>query len=804
MKTKLYLLTFFLIPLYSFSQNSLSGHVTHIDTKEAVIGASIFIPELRIGATTDLKGEYRLTKLPKGTFTAQVSYVSHKTLVEKIVIEGNVVKDFVMENSATSIEEVIVTGSSTKTLIKESPIPVTALSRIQWMQSSSTNLVDAVAKLPGVSSISTGAGLSKPVIRGLAFNRVITMHDGIRQEDNQWGEEHSINLDEYSIDRYEIIRGAGSLMYGSDGLGGVIAIYSPRPVEEGKIIGRVLGNYQTNNGLYGLSAQLAGNKNGLHWLINGSHKNAGNFRTPVDGRVYSTNYRELLNFNGFVGINKSWGYSRLYFLRTKQEYNITNGTRDANGRFTKAIILPDGNGGEAAVSDAELNSRELIPFNSQYLLNSKISSNSYFQLGKSNLSLNLSYAQNRRLEYGNVFTPWVPDLYFFLQTYYYDLRYNLPVKNNWETTLGTNGMYQTMNNRGKNALYPDYSLFDNGVFAFTKKSYDRLKLSGGIRFDIRKLDINALYVNKSGTFQTSPVGAVETRFKGANNLYQNVSWSFGGVYNINTKLLLRANVSRGFRSPAVPELSSNGEHAGTFRYEIGNPNAVPEVAHQGDLGFTYEHKGVYFDFSVFQNSIQNYTYSERVQNNAGRDSINNGVPVFRYTQGDARLQGVEATLTLNPTVARWFSFTQTYSSVFAVNLAAKNDDAKYLPFIPSPRWISQFKITRDRFKNRFRNLYASLGVEIYQKQDRVLLAFNTETPTPGYTLTNLGFGADVTANSKKTLFSVYVSATNIFDVAYQNHQSRFKYLDVNPLTGRRGIYGMGRNVSVKLVVPIEL
>ncbi len=798
----IFLFSFVLHSLVSFSQNSLSGSVRHTDNKEAVIGATIFIPELRIGATTDLNGDFRLTKLPQGTFTVQISFVSHKTLIEKLMIEGDIKKEFVMENSATSLEEVIVTGSSTKTLIKESPIPVTALSRIQWLQTSSTNLVDAISKLPGVSSISTGAGLSKPVIRGLSFNRVITMHDGVRQEDNQWGEEHSINLDEYSIDRYEIIRGAGSLMYGSDGLGGVMAIYSPRPIEDGKISGRVLTNYQTNNGLYGVSAQVAGNKNGFHWLLHTSHKNAGNYRNAADGRIYSTNYIEKLNFNGFVGINKSWGFSRLFFLRTTQEYNITNGTRNKQGRFTKAVILPNNTEGEAAVSDKELNSRDLSPYNSQYLLNSKISSNSYFQLGKSNLTVNLSYAQNRRLEYGSVFRPWVPDLYFFLQTYYYDARYTLPEKNNWETTIGTNGMVQTMNNRGNEALYPDYHLFDNGVFIFTKKSFNRLKLSGGVRYDVRKLNINPLYLNAQGTFQTSSQGAVETRFKGADKLYKNISWSVGGVYNITKTFLLRANASRGFRAPAVPELSSNGEHAGTFRYEIGNPNAIPEVAYQGDLGFTYEGKGVYLDMSVFQNSIQNYTFSERVQTASGKDSINGGVPVFRYTQGNARLRGIEATLTLNPTVARWFSFTQTYSSVFADNLAATNNESKYLPFIPSPRWISQLKATRDRYKNRLRNLYLTLGIEYYQRQDRVLFAYNTETPTPAYTLTNLGFGADITANSKKTLFSLYVSATNVFDVIYQNHQSRFKYLDINPTTGRRGIYSMGRNLSVKLVVPL--
>ncbi|MFC0185964.1 carboxypeptidase-like regulatory domain-containing protein [Pseudarcicella hirudinis] len=235
----------------SRAQNAVSGKISFSDNNEPVVGANVYIPELRLGVSTDVKGFYRLKNLPKGAYTFQISYVSHKTLTEKVPVSGNITKDFIMENSATSLEEVVVTGAGIRTLVKESPVPIAALSRSQWLQTASTNMVDAIVKLPGISQISTGSVLSKPIIRGLGFNRVITVHDGVRQEDNQWGEEHSLHIDEYSIDRYEIIRGSGSLMYGSDGLGGVISVISPSPVEEGKIAGNILYNYQSNNGLQG-------------------------------------------------------------------------------------------------------------------------------------------------------------------------------------------------------------------------------------------------------------------------------------------------------------------------------------------------------------------------------------------------------------------------------------------------------------------------------------------------------------------------------------------------------------------------
>jgi iron complex outermembrane receptor protein len=792
--------------LSASAQNSLTGTVTHREDGETVIGATVYVPELRVGATTDVTGTYRLNNLPAGTFTVQVSYVSHKTLIDRVAVSGPTTKDFVMENSAQALEEVIVSGSATKTVIKESPIPIAAISQLRLLQQSSTNLIDAVAKLPGMSQVSTGAGLSKPIIRGLGFNRVITMHDGVRQEDNQWGEEHSIQIDEYSIDRYEIIRGAGSLMYGSDGLGGVMSVLSPRPVEDGKLIGRVLANHQTNHGFWGYSAQVAGNKNGLVFLANVTQKSAKNYQNRADGRVYSSNFTNPLEFNAYVGLNKKWGYSRLTVLRSLQRYNIIIGTRDSlSGRFTTAALLRNGEVGDRPVTDAELESRDLIPYNSQRLVNAKVSWNNLFNFRNGgSLGFILSYARNRRAEFGDVTRPWEPQLDLFLHTSYYDVRYNFAPKNNWELNVGTNGMYQSLDNQGFQVLYPNYGLFDNGVFFFAKKNFERLKLSGGLRYDVRVLDIGKLYLDTDGAFQVTPQGPGSERFPGFEKNYQNVSASLGGVYNLTEKLAVRVNGSRGFRAPTVPELSSNGIHAGTFRYEIGNLRAVPEVAYQGDLGLTYEDKNWYLDLSVFQNSIQNYTYSERVQKPNGQDTLFQGnVPIYRYTQGNARLRGVEGTLTFNPQAARWFSITQSYSAVFGENLSANDAGSKYLPFMPAPRWLSQIKLTKDRSANRFRNFYATLDLEVYQTQNRFLAAYGTETRTPGYTLVNLGAGGDVVANGKRTLFSVYLSANNVFDVIYQSHQSRLKYLDVNNRTGRVGVFNMGRNLSLKVVVPFE-
>jgi iron complex outermembrane recepter protein len=732
----------------------------------------------------------------------QISFISHRTILEKITFNADITRNFQMQHTTLSLDEVIVSGASQQTIVKESPVPIATFSRIQWLQSSSTNLVDAVAKMPGMSQISTGVALSKPVIRGLGFNRVITMHDGIRQEDNQWGEEHSIHIDEYSIDRYEIIRGAGSLMYGSDGLGGVMSVLSPPPVEEGAVRGSLLANYQTNNNLYGTSAMITGNLKGFTFLVRASQKNANNYRNALDGRVYGSNFREDLNLNGMIGLTRKWGYTRLYFVRWQQKINIINGTRDSLGRFTKDALL-NNRDVLVPVPDEELTTRRISPSNSQDLSNYKISLNNLFFVGQGSVVVNYGYSQNHRKEFSNVLDESRPDPYFFLQTHFYDLRYNLPERNRLEVTVGTNGMYQVLQNRGRGALYPDFRLFDNGVFVFAKKSWNRLKLSGGLRHDVRQLGIRKLYADSTGKFFALPVENSEERFGGLNKNFSNLTGSLGGVFEINRQFSVKANLGRGFRSPAVPEIASNGEHVGTFRYEIGNLNQRPEVSLQTDFGLTFENKNIYFDLSLFQNRIQNYTYSERVQNGAGKDSVNSGVPVFRYTQGNARLQGLEASFTVHPQQARWFNFSQSLSVVSGRNLSAKNDSAQWLPFMPPPRWISRIRISRDKLGSRLNNVYALTEMEIHQRQNQFLSAYDTETATPGYFLFNAGLGGDICNRERKTLFSLYVSAQNLLDLVYQNHQNRLKYLDFNATNGQRGVFNIGRNVSVKLVVPIK-
>src|SRR5664279_1360540 len=281
---------------------SLSGKVIAANTGLPLQSASIYIPDLKSGTTTDANGNYVLHNIPVGTYLIQVDFVGYQTMVKRISLTENTTSDFALEISVTEESEIVITGSSRATTIRRNPIPIVSISKQYLQQNLSTNIIDAIARVPGVSAVTTGPNISKPFIRGLGFNRILTLYDGVRQEGQQWGDEHGIEVDQNTVDKVEVVTGPASLIYGSDAVAGVVNLLPPNPPAEGKTIGNISGEYQTNNGLMAGSAMMAGNKKSFTWMGRASYKTATNYRNKIDGRVFNTGFREL-DFSGSAGIN---------------------------------------------------------------------------------------------------------------------------------------------------------------------------------------------------------------------------------------------------------------------------------------------------------------------------------------------------------------------------------------------------------------------------------------------------------------------------------------------------------------------
>ncbi|MFL5729102.1 MAG: TonB-dependent receptor [Cytophagaceae bacterium] len=785
----------------SFGQYSISGKVVDDSTKMPLEAASIYLPELRMGAVADSNGYYKISPVPAGKFLIEVLYVTYKTRSESILISEDLIINFSLSPEVIESQDVVISSNTSSDL--QSSRPDLVLRKEDLLQNASTNIIDAIAQQPGISQISTGAGISKPVIRGLGYNRVIVANDGVRQEGQQWGDEHGIEIDEYAAAKIEVIKGPSSLMYGADGLGGVINILSPRPVTTGKISGNLLSNYQSNNHQQGYSAMLAGNNGKINWMNRLSSKTAGNYKNRYDGYVYNSGFREL-DANGNIAANRRWGYTQLAYSVYDQILALPEGERDSLGRFTKEVPQAD-SAIAVPVGNPDLRGYRIgIPH--QHVQHYKILLTNFIALGRSHINATLGYQQNRRREFGDVTEPTVPNLYFFLQTFNYTIRCQLPEKKGWLLALGTSGMQQFNMNKGKEFLIPAYRLGDAGIYSVIRKKIKAFSLNGGLRAEMRQIRATPLYLDSTGAKATSQTG--EQKFSGFDVSYANIAGNAGvGFSPEGKKYTLRFNVSRGFRPPSIAELASNGRHEGAFRYERGDRRLKAETSLQLDAGFDYNTDHVSMQWDFFSNTINHYIFPERLRSRNGSDSVVSdqgiSVPVYQYSSGRAELYGTEFSLDVHPHPLDWLHIENSFGFVRGLNLG-NSDSSKNLPFIPPARWKSELKLKFKKAGESLSSFYFKIESDYNFAQHKFLAENSTERATPSYWLMNTGLGTDVLNSEGKTICSLYLSLNNIFNVAYQTHLSRLKYAPFNQATGRTGIYNMGRNFSIKVIVPLNI
>ena len=682
------------------------------------------------------------------------------------------------------LNELTVTGVTGDTKLKHATAPVSIISPQVLRATASTNIIDAIAHQPGVSQLTTGGSISKPIIRGLGYNRVVVMSEGVRQEGQQWGDEHGVEVDGSSIGSVEILKGPASLMYGSDAMAGVVILHSQPTLAEGELRANVSTEYQTNNGLFAYNLSLAGNQKGFVWDARYSDKMAHAYKNKYDDYVPGSQFRERAG-RLMLGVNKAWGHSRLVWTAYHLTPGIIEGERDPE---TGELEYEEGWTGHQYGKS--------LPF--QQVKHYKAVWDNALNLSSGYLKAIIGYQQNRRQEFEESADEY--ELFFKLHTLTYDLRYvTNEFGNGWKLSTGIGGMYQKSGNEGEEYLIPDYRLFDFGIYATATKNFgDHWTLNGGLRYDHRRLHGYEL-IEEEGI-----------RFTDFTRHFNGLTGSIGAVCNINEHFNLRLNLARGFRTPNMSELASNGVHEGSLRYEIGNQQLKAEYSLQADLGLDFTSQYVSAQLALFANRIDNYIFTHRVA-----EEIEEGYLTYAYTQGDARLLGFEAGVDFHPVHSVHFS--NTFSYVDAQLLHA-DTNTKYLPFTPAPRWTSELKwellhhshstvnhhhTVNASHRTLLNNLYIAAGLNCYLKQNNIYSADDTETPTPGYALLSLSAGTDIQVHGKK-IAELYITADNLLNKAYQNHLSRLKYTDENVVTGRRGVYNMGRNIIFKIVVPIKI
>jgi len=683
-----------------------------------------------------------------------------------------------------SLTPLTVTGVRGAVLLRETPIAITTVPTKKLASTIEPNIIDALVQhVPGLNAVKTGPNISKPFIRGLGYHRVLTLYDGIRQEGQQWGDEHGIEVDAYGIERAEVIKGPASLLYGSDALGGVVSLFPFLPTEkDGHLHGRWLQEYQSNNGLIGSALRLHYSDTKWWWAAKTSYRIATNYSNPIDGRVYNTGFRET-NATLEGGRELTNGFLRLHTTLYDNLQGIPDGSRDSlTRRFTRQIYEAgqDTLSLRPIVPAAELSSYALSPLH-QHIQHYRL----YTTIKKGRTETLLGLQQNIRREYNHPTQPQQAGLYVRLNTFNYSFKYMAPQWRNLDITAGVNGMYQANNNLdGTDFPIPDYRLADAGAYSYAKWKHQSLSISGGLRYDIRHLSI--------------PTNHQFTSFE---KTYTGLSSSLGLTWQATTTLTVRANLSSGYRSPNITEIASNGLDPGAHIIYLGNRSFVPELSWQQDLGADHRSPDWDLSLSLFNNHIQHYIYLAQLADPAGNPVIDaQGNKTFQYQQSAAHLYGLEASTTLHPESLKNLSFTSTLALVYGVNDAERyahtGIHGEYLPFIPPLRWTGHFEWTVSPA------ITLLAGFEYNAVQHRYLALYNTETPTPSYTLLNTGANTSIRL-SKTLTIQWLIQIENLLNIAYQSNLSRLKYFEyyTQSPNGHLGIYNMGRSLNTRITIP---
>jgi iron complex outermembrane receptor protein len=650
------------------------------------------------------------------------------------------------KDSIPVMKEVVVSGIRSSTT-NETSMNIRSLTVQKMRQAGALNVSDALAKLPGISQLNTGPAISKPVIRGLYGNRVLAVLSGLKFDNQQWQDEHGLGLNSVGIDRIEIIKGPASLLYGSEAIGGILNIIEELPNEPGKKTGDVNVGLYSNTYGFSFDAGIKSATQKKNWGLRvGLNSNAD----------YSDGNGDRIQNSRFAG----------YYI--KAAYGVIKNKWTSNNHFTSSLDnfgFITGDNSNSFHNDGRF-SRSMLGPHHTVLLN-VLSSQNKIVLKNSSLDVNVGLQSNLRLEDEGDHSV---SLNMLLSTFLWRVLWNKQLSANTEVILSNNSQFENNTNFGSRIIIPDANMLESGLAIFVKTKKNELIFEGGFGFSIRNIH----------TFLTEGVNNPGRDIAPFNKTLPSVNGSVGFAWNPDKKWNLKTNIGTGFRSGNLAELSSNGLHEGTLRYEIGDPDLKIEENINSEVSVAYTSE--YFQFSAagFLNHFLNYIYLAPT----GTQIL--AFDVFQFKQFDANMYGIEAMLALNfPFYERPDSYRVKWETNFST-VTGKLSNGTYLPFIPPAKWTNELKM-KCKDRKHVTNVFLFVMTENHFAQTRTA---EFETPTASYWLLNAGINGNWQAKDRTIIFSI--TGNNLLNKNYYDHLSRFK--DYR-------IHNIGRNIVLNIQIP---
>ena len=685
------------------------------------------------------------------------------------------------------LPDVVVTESYQQRQAKKSALAVDVVDQDFLRKHFTGNFMQAMENIPGVQTMDIGSGFSKPMIRGMGFNRIAVLENGIKQEGQQWGADHGLELDAFNIGTVNVLKGPSSLLYGSDAMGGVIDITSPPVPSVDMLFGDVTLLGKSVNGTLGGSFMLGIKKSFWYAQVRYSEQHFGDYRIPTDTIVYLTQKMPVYGrkLKNTAGIERNIGFFAQYQRqRYKANYSVSN-VYQKTGFFPGAHGIPDVSRVE---DDGDSRNMELPSSKVNHL---KVTTLQQYAWEKLVLSGDFGFQNNHREEWSVFHTHYgsqpVPEkdpdkeLAFNLNTLSASVKVRFIGSSSWEHALGWDGQHQRNDISGYSFLLPEYYRSTTGLLWLTTyKPNNVISVSGGMRYDYGYIHISshedaylADYLRKQG-YDEEQVEHYKWNSHAVKKKFGDYSFSLGLVWTPSERHMVKANVGRSFRLPGANELAANGVQHGTFRHEQGDTNLKSEQGWQMDASYNLRYNGFSISVSPFVSWFSNYIF---LRPTGEWSVLPHAGQIYRYTGAEALFAGTEATIDIH--FLRSFNYRISGEYVYTYNCD------EHIPLSFSPPFSMRNTLTWQRKQVMLYAEWQSIA-----RQNRV---DRNEDRTPGANLFHLGGSLNIPIRGNQAI-EITLTARNIFNTRYYNHLSFYRKVEIPE---------PGRNFQLLIKIPFK-
>ncbi|MBU3012003.1 TonB-dependent receptor [Polaribacter vadi] len=774
---------------------TFKGKIIDFHNNTPIYGASVQIKNLNKYTSTNQKGEFEFKNLCKGELVIEVQHIACETKNSTITINQNLYKEILLEHHLEELNEVVVkTNFKTEATSIEQSIKKNVLEGY-----SDKSLGDALKNVSGVSSLNTGNTIVKPMIHGLHSSRLLIINNNVRMFDQEWGDEHAPNIDINANNSIEVIKGANTLKFGSDAIGGMILIKPKKYAIKDSLFGSTLVSFNSN-GLGGnINSEIVKTyKSGFYGKIQMNYKQFGDFKAPdyylTNSGTISKNASFRFGYNSFEkGFDAYYSYvdNEFAILQSSHIGNVNDLVNAINSQEPRVI---------------EDFSYE-ITFPKQSILHhlGKIEAYKRFK-GFGKLTVQYDFQINRRKEFdlrrGDLSNTPVIDLRLFTNSLQTDLR--IDYSDNLKINTGILARYQqndAVAGTGTSPLIPDYDKYVFGTYIIGNYDINEsTEVSAGVRYDFSRIDAQKEYnvtdwretYNYDELFPEFEAGEVDGTDipTNPNFSYHNISASLGLSKQFENNMSLLVNYGLASRVPNPSELFSDGLHHSAARIEIGLLTMEKETANKFAISLEKNSDNFGFSVSPYFKHIRNYIQLIPV---GITTTIRGAFPVWQYNQINAQIFGVD--LDVNKKINSKFDYKGSLS------LLRGDNTSEDIPLIHMP--AANFSNRISYTNNALNKLKISLTHKSVLQQKRYpdynFYTFNaiaqenvfvdiSSTP-PAYSLFNLNTSAVFKAFNKGSL-ELEFNIENLFDVSYREHLNRLRYFADE----------LGRNFNFKIKI----